>query len=1632
MKRIIKFMLLAAFVLPAWLSTAAQNNADRAVKAVPDEDQVRIEAPVYLQQDRKQMREANKAAQSQVGNTYKAPTRATTIGTETVCNGTSTNEFYPVYGYYFDNGAESQIIYPASLFSDIEAGDKITALTFYVASTTGTIPSNMTNATVTLRVGETANLSTTTVTSSSAMTTNQGRCTQVWQGKLTSGVSEVTFTFTTPYTYRGGNLIIDLVAASSSSYSHCYWYGVSATNASYCTYQTYWGNSYNEGSFRPKMMVTYTPHDPTSILDFGSVEVGSSKTLNARIENPSETTVTASVTATSPFSVVNSTESLPAGVSSIPVTFTPSAANAYSGTLTVTINGTPTTITLKGAGNVTGSPEAIRDSAFFAGIDYTWQENGTGASHTGHLDEIATDPDQMIAMMKKVYMDPTIPGNLHRGYTTSGAVDLYGDVAYTGVGTISHSGSNYTDATTYSWEDDYGWNVPGRINAGDVGVTSDSRYYYAHMDSTQYKPNNEGVTLLLIEMRDDFHVDSLLAYVKSLRPFNTDYDKLRAYISYTYKSVRVVTDAKRTGTGFDKGTLFKIDCDKMNKFYLVAKGQLRYPFNSNHIFNDQDHYSLTRTFCRLPLYAYTTYSNVYYQGDESLGHEGFMDYNCGDEFGAHMFEQFSPYNLNDSSRVTDIYADLVAMNSYPVPHDCISVPSATPQATPAGGHFFRMYGDDSESADCQDVRDMMFFVPDYRMMFHYGRDTGKTTYNNDSIYATGIKYQNYNPHHMPKMGLYVIHQDSITPTTAAEDYYMLNLHWRTNMDDFLPSDQQEFELLQLVYDEETGQSNYVPVYYMNAQGQYTDANGNVVSEANKVPIVLHMEAGRVKNYPSVYVERLSHSQEVTYAIRGRDTGHFLGLQISNQQSYIIPGTDPAEMIMLKDATHYSRFNPETVKNCYSNKIQLSNNAGGIKNARITDGDNGTKMEIYRSHNEKDANNETVTIDELVATITFLNHNSSNRSIKVKMANQDAKTEYPVGQTDVENDSTLYYAGYHANNLGTVEDNGEWTHTYTVRNGYVNFGTYFSIFDNFVVDVASNNHPSFYNYKVVTNYTDPEVITNGGTAHGNTFRVPVYKTGSQINGSFTKEQVDGDDAFELSLDDDVKFGVDVQLSSKTEILRYDAYRWDEGETRYIIDDVMANGNEGDIAPTGLAMNQGEYYTISMNPDTENETNGNASVSSGSGTATFVDLVPVKSKDAGAYIYAPVVELFTTGKNENNKTRSDYNTYGGPLKNTAIGKLDVEVVEPSTQVPLMSNFSWIDSTGNVKKKYAYYQIFLDVKSADVPEGYSLYGIRAWRHVEESLLGEHPRFPRPDRTPEDDEDIMFEKIIGGTGYDASYEYLGSAAASYEDAQIGEVRGTFGAQKLRTTEPATDQSVIDELNAEFTVRLYFTRTANMSTYPPIYVVGNNGNGWDFNNPIATLYSLDGTNYTSTVTIPNSGDGKGYFIFSKQLGSSWDNNNQYIFGADWGEGNALVGPQGYDNIWDFALRYWRGGTKTFQITPGTYKFTISNHYQSVDEAGADFYAGGLNISQITSKAPLREAGSDADGKYYVVEQTLNFHADGGNVPTGIFDIADGKQVVSVKYYNVAGIESDKPFDGVNIVVTRFNDGSTATQKMMK
>ena len=54
------------------------------------------------------------------------------------------------------------------------------------------------------------------------------------------------------------------------------------------------------------------------------------------------------------------------------------------------------------------------------------------------------------------------------------------------------------------------------------------------------------------------------------------------------------------------------------------------------------------------------------------------------------------------------------------------------------------------------------------------------------------------------------------------------------------------------------------------------------------------------------------------------------------------------------------------------------------------------------------------------------------------------------------------------------------------------------------------------------------------------------------------------------------------------------------------------------------------------------------------------------------------------------------------------------------------------------------------------------------------------------------------------------------------------------------------------------------------------------------------------------------------------------------------------------------------------------------------------------------------------------------NPATGIDVLTAGKTVSAVKYVNVSGMTSDKPFDGLNIVVITYEDGSRQTSKLIK
>jgi len=51
---------------------------------------------------------------------------------------------------------------------------------------------------------------------------------------------------------------------------------------------------------------------------------------------------------------------------------------------------------------------------------------------------------------------------------------------------------------------------------------------------------------------------------------------------------------------------------------------------------------------------------------------------------------------------------------------------------------------------------------------------------------------------------------------------------------------------------------------------------------------------------------------------------------------------------------------------------------------------------------------------------------------------------------------------------------------------------------------------------------------------------------------------------------------------------------------------------------------------------------------------------------------------------------------------------------------------------------------------------------------------------------------------------------------------------------------------------------------------------------------------------------------------------------------------------------------------------------------------------------------------------------------TAISELQGDRQVAGVTYVNLAGAQSSEPFDGLNIVVTRYTDGTTSTSKVMR
>ena len=78
--------------------------------------------------------------------------------------------------------------------------------------------------------------------------------------------------------------------------------------------------------------------------------------------------------------------------------------------------------------------------------------------------------------------------------------------------------------------------------------------------------------------------------------------------------------------------------------------------------------------------------------------------------------------------------------------------------------------------------------------------------------------------------------------------------------------------------------------------------------------------------------------------------------------------------------------------------------------------------------------------------------------------------------------------------------------------------------------------------------------------------------------------------------------------------------------------------------------------------------------------------------------------------------------------------------------------------------------------------------------------------------------------------------------------------------------------------------------------------------------------------------------------------------------------------------------------------------------------------------APAYDATVTPSTKYVVYSLDL----DAKKVATGVNDVNSAKEVKGVSYFNMMGVESAQPFDGVNIMVTTYTDGTSSAAKVLR
>lgn len=150
-----------------------------------------------------------------------------------------------------------------------------------------------------------------------------------------------------------------------------------------------------------------------------------------------------------------------------------------------------------------------------------------------------------------------------------------------------------------------------------------------------------------------------------------------------------------------------------------------------------------------------------------------------------MYEEFSANDVNDETGFTDFYEKMKQGTTYDIKHDCMGVNYRQ--------HYFSMSGKQGTTENR--VNSLVFYIPDQRGIL-----------NSD--------WREYDPNHLPTVGMYMVDLYAEVEPSTTPDYYTVTVHWHDNLDDLTHTDNipQTYTLYETKINPETGQVETHVVY----------------------------------------------------------------------------------------------------------------------------------------------------------------------------------------------------------------------------------------------------------------------------------------------------------------------------------------------------------------------------------------------------------------------------------------------------------------------------------------------------------------------------------------------------------------------------------------------------------------------------------------------------------------------------------------------------------------------------------------------------------------------------------------------------------------------------------------------------